>query len=420
MHYPAEVASVLARQAANTTAAPVMHGSEVFNITTGMQQFGFAIILFFPILAFITCVLRVYGRLSAKQLGTDDLLVCIAMAMSIGETSATYMFMKTNFIGIHIKDIPMPGTYPATPGLIWNFAVQVLYNPILALVKTSVLIFLLRLGGQKPGVRYAIHALNFFNIALMIAIFLVVMFQCWPVDFNWNPHIEGGHCIKQGTFYVVTAALTLLTDVLVLALPIWIFADLKMKLKMKIALIIVFLLGFIVTIVGIVRLVFIYQAFFQPPGADPTYTLGFCTSAIETNLAIITASAPALRPLFRQWFPRLFSTNTNGGSGYPDTYGLSGNHRSRVTAGRSEHHHSMTPGMVLKDLKDKSQFKVRSHSPSASEEEIMTYNGIMRTTAVRVSYAAEEDTKDDLRAKENRQQVHKEDYGMRTSVSGSI
>jgi hypothetical protein len=78
----------------------------------------------------------------------------------------------------------------------------------------------------------------------MIAIFLVVMFQCWPVDFNWNPDIEGGHCIKQGTFYVVTAALTIFTDVLVLAIPIWIFADLKMKMKMKIALIIVFLLGF--------------------------------------------------------------------------------------------------------------------------------------------------------------------------------
>ncbi|OIW31727.1 hypothetical protein CONLIGDRAFT_237473 [Coniochaeta ligniaria NRRL 30616] len=396
-----------------------MHGSEVFNITTGFQQFGFAIVLFFPLLAFITCCLRVYGRISAKQFGLDDMLVVVAMAMSIGETAATYMFMKTNFIGVHIWDVPLPGTYPATPGLVWNFAVQVLYNPILALVKTSVLVFLLRLGGQKPGVRYAIHALNIFNVTLMIAIFLVVMFQCWPVSYNWNPLIEGGHCIKQGTFYVVTAALTLFTDVLVLALPIWIFADLKMKMKMKIALMLVFLLGFIVTIVGIVRLVFIYQAFFNAPGADPTYTLGFCTSAIETNLAIVTASAPALRPLFRKWFPRLFSTNTGGASGYPDTYGLSGNHRSRVTAGRSDHR-SMTPGMALKDLKDKSQFKVRSHSPSASEEEIMTYNGIMRTTAVRVSYADEE-SKDGEHVKEtNRQQTHKEDYGMRTSISGSI
>jgi len=164
--------------------------------------------------------------------------------MSIGETSATYMFMKTNFIGIHITDVPAPGTYPGTPGLIWNFAVQVLYNPILALVKTSVLIFLLRLGGQKPGVRYAIHALNIFNIALMVAIFLVVIFQCTPIAYNWDPTIAGAHCIEQGKFYVVTAALTIFTDVLVLALPIWIFADLKMKLKMKIALICVFLLGF--------------------------------------------------------------------------------------------------------------------------------------------------------------------------------
>lgn len=165
-------------------------------------------------------------------------------AMSIGETAATYMFMKTNFIGIHIKDVPAPGTYDALPGLIWNFAVQVLYNPILALVKTSVLIFLLRLGGQKPGVRMAIHALNIFNIALMVAIFLTVMFQCTPVSFNWTPSIADGKCIKQGNFYLVTAALTLFTDILVLALPIWIFADLKMKMKLKIALIIVFLLGF--------------------------------------------------------------------------------------------------------------------------------------------------------------------------------
>jgi hypothetical protein len=168
-----------------------------------------------------------------------------------------------------------------------------------------------------------------------------------------------------------------------------------------------------------VRLVFVYQGFFQDLGPDPTYTLGFCTSAIETNLAIITASAPALRPLFRRWFPQLFSNGTGTNSAFPDTYGLTGNHRSRVTAGRSEHHHSMTSGLGLKDLKDKSQFKVRSHSPSGSEEEIMTFDGIMRTTAVRVSYT-DEDGKDEERAKELRQQAHKEDYGMRTSISGSI
>jgi hypothetical protein len=420
-----EAASNLAlREAADnaTAAAPVWLGDKAFDITTPMQQFGFAIVVFFPVLAFICCCMRVYTRFSTKQFGLDDLLVCTAMVLSLGETASTYMFMKTNFIGIHFKDVPV-GAYDPTPGLIWNFTVQVLYNPILALVKTSVLIFLLRLGGQKPGVRWAIHIVNLINLALMIAIFLVVMFQCWPIEYNWHPGIPGGHCIKQGVFYVATAGLTLFTDCLVLGLPIWIFADLKMAFKTKVALILVFIVGFIVTIVGAVRIWFVYKAFFVPvtPTSDPTYTLGFCTSAIETNLAIITASAPALRPLFRQWFPRLFSSgHTNGGSGYPDTYGLSNNHRSRTTATANG---SATPGMMLKDMKNKADHKmVRSQSPTASEEEIMTFNGIMRTTAVRVSYADEEATQGSDNFDSRSQgpygtRTQDKDYAMRTSMS---
>lgn len=46
------------------------------------------------------------------------------------------------------------------------------------------------------------------------------------------------------------------------------------------------------------------------PAPDPTYNIGFVTSAIETNLALITASAPAMMPLLRSWFPSLF-----GGAG---------------------------------------------------------------------------------------------------------
>ncbi|RKU47478.1 hypothetical protein DL546_000730 [Coniochaeta pulveracea] len=412
------------REAADnaTAATPVWLGDKAFDITTPMQQFGFAIVVFFPVLAFIACCLRVYSRASTKQFGGDDLLVCAAMVLSIGETAATYMFMKTNFIGVHFKDIPV-GAYDPIPGQIWNFVVQVLYNPILALVKTSVLMFLLRLGGQKPGVRLTIHVVNAINIALMIAIFLVVMFQCWPIERNWNP-AAGGHCIQQGVFYLATAGLTLFTDCLVLGLPIWIFADLKMAFKTKVALILVFIVGFIVTIVGAVRFWFIYQGFFAPVSAnsDPTYTLGFCTSAIETNLAIITASAPALRPLFRQWFPRLFSSGHTGqGSGYPDTYGLSNNHRSRTTATANG---SVTPGMMLKDIKNKADHKiVRSQSPTASEEEIMTFNGIMRTTNVRISYADEDAATQDSSNFDSRNQgpygtrSHEKDYAMRTSMS---
>lgn len=44
---------------------------------------------------------------------------------------------------------------------------------------------------------------------------------------------------------------------------------------------------------------------------DPTYNIGFVTSAIETNLALITASAPALMPLLKSWFPNVFGQNNS-------------------------------------------------------------------------------------------------------------
>lgn len=54
---------------------------------------------------------------------------------------------------------------------------------------------------------------------------------------------------------------------------------------------------------------FLIKGLFFPAGQDPTYSIGFVTSAIETNLAIITASLPALKPLFKRWFPSVFGVD---------------------------------------------------------------------------------------------------------------
>lgn len=226
--------------AADFTASLVARTSAVYP-TSPLQQFGFAIILFFPLLAFIIVSLRVYSRLKTKQFGVDDALIVVAMIFSIAETATMYMCMKTNFIGIHIWDVP--ATYDVETAAVWNFAVQVLYNPILALVKTSMLLFLLKLGSQKPGVRWCIHSLNALNLSLMVAIFVVVIFECSPVAFSWDKTIPGGHCIDEATFLIATSALTIFTDILSLALPFWVFLDLKMPMRVKIALLFVFLLG---------------------------------------------------------------------------------------------------------------------------------------------------------------------------------
>ncbi|EFX04475.1 hypothetical protein CMQ_1403 [Grosmannia clavigera kw1407] len=424
---PTTTISVAASLIAAGTGAADSHPS------SPLQRFGLSIVLFFPLLAVLVVGLRVYSRLQTKQFGLDDGIIILAAVLSVAQTAASYMFIKTNYVGIHADHVPVD--YDERSALIWNFVVQVLYNPILALVKTSVLLFLLKLGSQKQAVRLSIYVLNTFNLSLMVAIFVVVIFQCRPISFNWDVS-EHGHCIKQGAFYMVTAALTILTDILSLALPFWVFLDLKLPRRVKVALLFVFLLGGLVTVVSIVCLVFLYRAFFQAPSSDPTYSIGFCVSIIETNLAIICASAPSLRGLLRVWFPHFFSSNrANYDYDYRYPTGASRGQHQRQHGGRASHIYgsgsvstkitsrwkdskgskpggggrsggrsadrrakngtnvdddNSYPLRNLPGTEVRTHTEVQSHSISSSEEEIMTYNGIVRTMNVSVQYDNEE------------------------------
>lgn len=114
---------------------------------------------------------------------------------------------------------------------------------MLALVKASVLVFLLRLGSQKPGVRWAIYALNTFNGLQAVAIFLVAVFQCLPIAANWDPVVAATAKCVNVSFHVTISCLTLLTDILVLLLPFWIFLGLQMPKAAKLAVIGIFMLG---------------------------------------------------------------------------------------------------------------------------------------------------------------------------------
>lgn len=127
--------------------------------------------------------------------------------------------------------------------MIWNYAVQILYNPILALVKLSVLVFLHRLFAQIRGVKMCIMALAAVTTMHMVGVAGAIIFQCTPISFNWEPLLEGGTCVDQPALYVSSAAFNILTDVLVLLLPAYIFRGLSIPKKTKVALLFVFLLG---------------------------------------------------------------------------------------------------------------------------------------------------------------------------------
>lgn len=166
------------------------------------------------------------------------------------------------------------------------------------------------------------------------------------------------------------------------------------------------------TIIGIVRLVNVYRLFYDyDPNKDPYYDIGITLNVVEVNVAIISASAPALRPLLRMWLPGLFggsSLEYDGKYGSHPAYGggtgakRSGLHHRDTTShlgnapGSQHHQHTSIALKAMRGPGRNQHAECRSVSPSGSEEEIMTYNGIMRTTDVSVQYAGDRNrTRDD-------------------------
>ncbi|TLS24517.1 hypothetical protein PpBr36_09084 [Pyricularia pennisetigena] len=281
------------------------------NPSSNQQNVALAIICIFPIMAFFLVSLRIYSRARVRQIWIDDILIGLAMLLMVPMTAGSYMFTKTSFLGIHLGDVPLDQLDLARAGR-WNYLVQVFYHPILPLCKSAVLIFLLRLGGHRRPVRWAIHAVNSLNLAAMAATTLTAMLQCSPVRTNWAFSASSdGACNEQFEFYIAGAGIAIFTDVLVLALPFCIFLHLRISWHMKTAVLGVFLLGSIVTFVSIGRLWYLCTLYNMsmyplPRDADLTYPITFVVSNVEANLAIICACAPALRGLARSWWPRLF------------------------------------------------------------------------------------------------------------------
>ncbi|KAK4452488.1 cfem domain-containing protein [Podospora aff. communis PSN243] len=362
--------------------------------TSPLQQFGLAINFFFPALAFIVLALRLYGKAAARSqgpgtfrhpstlLGPDDVFACLAMLISIGLTIGSYYWIKTNYVGIDRDNIP-----PFNPrvAFIWTYVVHILYYPTMALVKSAVLIFLLRLGGHTRRLRVVIHSLNIINLAFMVAVLVGSVVQCRPIPFMWDKSIPGGTCFNQAAFYLIQSGLNLVTDAFTLGLPIWVFRySTTMGRRMKLATLYVFLLGFIVTLVGIARFVFLYLLFYSNAvECLEYYTMSFCLSAVETNLGIVCACAPTLRGLIRTWFPRALNANAN----LNETDDPFTDAKSSSAAGTRDSGVQGKPGFNTSEYEKDGRGRVLcSHAAvgglglTPSEEDIMRSNGVLRTT----------------------------------------
>ncbi|KAK6584926.1 hypothetical protein PZA11_003150 [Diplocarpon coronariae] len=144
-----------------------------------------------------------------------------------------------------------------------------------------------------------------FVVMCGIQVFFTSVFTCIPVSAFWGA--TRGRCINQVVVQFFNAGLNILTDILILALPVRVVWGLHLPHRQKVGLMFVFGLGGFVCLVSILRL---HALYIMTTSSNITYdsAVVMTWSIVEAATGIICASLPAMRPFVSRLFPRFLAT----------------------------------------------------------------------------------------------------------------
>ncbi|TID21740.1 hypothetical protein E2P81_ATG05006 [Venturia nashicola] len=264
--------------------------------------------------------LKVYTRLFVQRWpGYDDWLLILAVTTTLAlNTCIGYAILHYGW-NRHIYDIP-PSSLAAS-GVI-AFISKLLFQMATCFLRLSLLGFYYRLvqNSGKHRFRLALHCTVILVIILFITGACVGIFICTPVQDYWafppNPHRK---CFDEGPIGFVVSIINCLADLLVTFLPIPLVLQLKLPTRSKIGVLVGFCLGFIVSIAAAFRSYYWYQA--NIASYDVTWEAYFLwiASAIEVNIGMICACAPAIRVLVQKRFiPALSRLSKGTGSQFDE------------------------------------------------------------------------------------------------------
>jgi hypothetical protein len=123
----------------------------------------------------------------------------------------------------------------------WFSIAQTPCKVVVCLNKVSVLLLYMRIFVTRTFRVFCWMAL-IVVLGWSIGSIFATIFQCVPLKGSWDKTLDA-RCINSDTFWISYGALNIVTDVMVLALPMPMIWKLQMKLRDRIMLIGVFLLG---------------------------------------------------------------------------------------------------------------------------------------------------------------------------------
>ncbi|GFF37643.1 glucose/galactose transporter [Aspergillus udagawae] len=272
-------------------------------------------VIFFA-LATVFVALRFVSRIFVvRRVGLHDYLMLLAWLIDFG-FSFSLFYATSQGLGLHDYDIPTDNRPRLSRA---DYAFTVLYNPALMAVKTSILVFYLTLTKGEKVFRWANYVTLFAVNAAGLALTLVNVFQCNPVEAAYSyPLPPNARCIDILTLYLSSSPVNIITDLAILFIPNPILTQMRLPRKQKIILVITFSFGFFVAVVDVIRIAYIQDAatsrqiavkdiHYLSASDDFSWyaSLSFMWSVVEVNVSVMCACVPSLKPLVARLIPKL-------------------------------------------------------------------------------------------------------------------
>ncbi|KAH8694199.1 hypothetical protein BGW36DRAFT_463777 [Talaromyces proteolyticus] len=244
-------------------------------------------------IAYFAVGLRFYARNMVKfGVGLDDLAILAALIVFTGFFIGFALGTQWG-LGKHAIRVTNGESLAKS-----NISDEVTYTVAIAFVKYSILLLYSRIFPSK-GLRIAIITTAVFITAWACSSIFGSIFQCVPIRSQWDPSVQG-KCINYGNFVLAIGIINIISDFVILVLPIPVIWSLNMKKTKKLLTIFTLVAGSFACVVSIVRLAYA-QSVGSTVDASWDDVGGGILSCVEICIGILAACVPTYRPILNRF-----------------------------------------------------------------------------------------------------------------------
>ncbi|KAF2712347.1 hypothetical protein K504DRAFT_531460 [Pleomassaria siparia CBS 279.74] len=256
--------------------------------------------------------LRIHARYQGPGIGLDDILSVVAAVLS-GSTIGLNAAVFTSGVGWNFD--PASEVYPDLVNNIpfimkITFSFTLIYIWCLACLKLSQLALYLRVFTFR--LRTVVYIVGVSVILWALIFNFLFIFMCNPIQQLWTVDRRIGHCMDQILLLKLIIMTNLVTDLVIVIIPMRCVWKLQMGKMEKFAVISCFGLGLACCVIGLARFIQIYtiDLISNLTGTSLT-TFMLCT--VELMLAGLCINIPMLRSFYRRWRAKYRSSPSQNG-----------------------------------------------------------------------------------------------------------